>query len=144
MTPIRFVPELHFEQINSWLRFWDGAMTQDMLSQTGFIIPGKAAGFLYRTDSSLAFIENLVAAPGMSREERTGYVDAIVSAICAEAARLGFKVLLGYTQLDAVVKRAERFGFNYIEGNFHLVGLKLDVATAGQVVEQKAGEGRSG
>jgi len=140
MTPVPYVPELHFEQLKGWLQFWDESMTQDALPQSGFIIPGKAAGFLYRTDSSVALIENLVAAPGMSREERTGYVDAIVAAICAEAARLGFKILLGYTQLDAVVKRAERFGFAYVGGNFHLVALPLNVATADQTVETTPGE----
>jgi|GEM_PF-1117745 hypothetical protein len=143
MTPIPYVPELHFEQLKGWLQFWNESMTQDALPQSGFIIPGKAAGFLYRTDSSVALIENLVAAPGMSREERTGYVDAIVAAICAEAARLGFKLLLGYTQLDAVVKRAERFGFTYVGSNFHLVALPLNVATADQTVETTSGEGLS-
>jgi hypothetical protein len=142
MDPIPYVPELHFDSIKGWLQLWNESMTQDALPQTGFIIPGKAAGFLYRTDSSVALIENLVAAPGMSREERTGYVDAIVAAICKEAARLGFKLLLGYTQLDAVVKRAERFGFTYIGSNFHVVALALDPATAGQTVEAKQAQGQ--
>ncbi|WP_163998233.1 hypothetical protein [Pyxidicoccus caerfyrddinensis] len=128
MTPIPYVPELHFEQIKGWLQLWNESMTHDALPQTGYIIPGRAAGFLYRTDSSVALIENLVAAPGMSREERSTYVDAIVAAICAEAERLGFKILLGYTQLDAVVKRAERFGFAHIGSNFHLVALPLNAA----------------
>ena len=126
MTPIPYVPELHFEQIKGWLQLWNESMTQDALPRIGFIIPGRAAGFLYQTDSSVALIENLVAAPGMTREERSTYVDAIVAAICAEAAKRGFKILLGYTQLDAVVKRAERFGFAYIGSNFHLVALPLN------------------
>lgn len=144
MDPIRYVPELHFDSIKDWLRFWNDTMTPEALPQTGFIIPGKAAGFLYRTDSSLAFIENLVAAPGMSREERTVHVDAIVAAICVEAAKLGFKILLGYTELDAVVKRAERFGFIHVASNVQVVALPLDVATAGLTVEQRLGKSKSG
>ena len=129
MTPIPFVPELHFELVKHWLQLWNETMTPEALPKTGFIIPGKAVGFLYRTDSSLALIENLVAAPGLSREERSEAVDAIVAAVCAEAAKQGFKMLLGYTVLDAVVKRAERFGFIYVAGNFHLVARPLNAGS---------------
>ncbi|MBZ4417827.1 hypothetical protein [Myxococcus sp. RHSTA-1-4] len=125
MTPIPFVPELHFEQVKDWLQHWNELMVPEALPKTGFIIPGKAAGFLYRTDSSMALIENLVAAPGLPKDERNVAVDAIVAAVCEEAARQGFKMLLGYTLLDAVVKRAERTGFVYVGGNFHLVARPL-------------------
>lgn len=125
MTPIPYVPELHFAQVQEWLQFWNDAVTPETLPQTGFIIPGKAAGFLYRTDSSLAMIETLVAAPGLSKEERSEAVDLVVAAISEESARLGFQVLVGYTQLDAVVKRAERHGFIYVDGGFHVIAKRL-------------------
>ena len=125
MTPIPFVPELHFEHVKGWLQHWNESMTPEALPKTGFIIPDKAVGFLYRTDSSMALIENLVARPGLSREERNEAVDAIVTAVCEEAARQGFKTLLGYTVLDAVVKRAQRHGFLYVAGAFHLVARPL-------------------
>jgi hypothetical protein len=125
MTPIPYVPELHFDQVRAWMQFRNEDITPDALPQTGFVIPEKAAGFLYRTDSSVAWIEGLVAAPGLSREERSEAVDAVVAAVCQEAKKLGFKMLLGYTVLDVVVKRAERLGFRHIGGGFHLVALSL-------------------
>jgi hypothetical protein len=125
MTPVPYVPELHFEQIRLWLELRNEVITPDALPQTGFIIPGKAAGFLYRTDSSVAWIEGLVAAPGLSREERSQAVDAVVAAVCREARKLGFKTLVGYTVLDVVVERAKRFGFSHVGGGFQLVALKL-------------------
>ncbi|SEK92963.1 hypothetical protein SAMN05444354_10395 [Stigmatella aurantiaca] len=125
LRPILFVRELHFEQILHWNQARKEVLTADILPQTGYILPGKAAGFLYRTDSSVAWIENLVAAPELSREERSVAIDAIVKAVSDEARRLGFKMLLGYTVLDAVVKRAERLGFAHVEGNFQLVALQL-------------------
>jgi len=121
MTPIAYVPELHFETVRSWMEARNEVITLDALPQTGFIIPGMAAGFLYRTDSSVAMIEGLVAAPGVEREVRDQAVDAIVLAVIAEAQRLGFKTLTGTTVLEAVVKRAERLGFIYVGGNFHLI-----------------------
>lgn len=125
MTPIAYVPELHYPTVNAWMQFWNEVLPEHALPKTGFIIPGKAAGFLYRTDSSVAWIETLVAAPGLGREERSQAVDAIVSAIIEEARKLGFKLLLGHTVLDAVVKRAERFGFTYVGGGFHCIALPL-------------------
>jgi hypothetical protein len=125
MTPVPYVPELHFDQVLGWMQSRDEVITPDALPKTGYIIPGKAAGFLYRTDSSIAWIEGLVAAPGLEREERSQAIDAVVLAIISEAQRLGFKTLLGYTLLDAVVKRAERTGFTYVGGGFHLIARPL-------------------
>ncbi|MFP2931145.1 hypothetical protein ACLESO_39315 [Pyxidicoccus sp. 3LG] len=124
MTPILFVPELHFEQIKSWLEFWNETMTTDALPKIGYIVPDKAVGFLYQTDSSVCMMENIVAKPGLSREERSEAVDAVFNALLADAKRLGFKLVVGYTQLEAMVKRTERFGFSPI-GTFHLVAKPL-------------------
>ncbi|MDC0712174.1 hypothetical protein POL68_27150 [Stigmatella sp. ncwal1] len=126
LTPILFVPEQHFEQILRWNQARKEVLTADILPQTGFILPGKAAGFLYRTDSSVAWIENLVAAPELNREQRSVAIDAIVKAVSDEARKLGFKMLLGYTVLDVVVKRAQRLGFAHVEGDFKLVALQLN------------------
>jgi hypothetical protein len=125
MKPIRYVREEHFEQIRDWMRFRNEDLVPGVLPENGFIIPGKAAGFLYRTDSSVAWIENLVAAPGLSREERSQAADAIVAAVIERATELGFELLLGYTVLDVVVERAKRFGFLHIADGFKLVALPL-------------------
>lgn len=124
MTPILFVPELHFEHVKSWLEFWDESMTVDALPKIGYVVPDKAVGFLYQTDSSVCMIENIVAKPGLSREERSEAVDAVLNACLAEAKQRGFKLVIGYTQLEVMVKRTERLGFSPI-GTFHLVAKPL-------------------
>lgn len=125
MKPIPYVREQHFEQVRDWLRFWKEEMVPRALPENGFVVPGKAAGFLYRTDSSIALIENLVAAPGLSREERSEAVDAVVTAVIERANELGFEMLVGYTVLDVVVKRAQRFGFRHVAQGFHVIALTL-------------------
>jgi hypothetical protein len=125
MNPIPYVREEHFEQVRGWLRFWKQDIVPKALPRNGFIIPGKAAGFLYLTDSSVAWIENLIAAPGLSREERTQAVDAIVTAVIERARQLDVDVLMGYTRLDVVVQRAKRFGFMHVDEGFHVVALPL-------------------
>jgi hypothetical protein len=125
MKVIPYVREEHFEQVRGWLRHWKQDLPPTALPRNGFVIPGKAAGFLYLTDSSVAWIENLVAAPGLSREERSQAADAIVTAVIDRARELGVEMLMGYTRLDAVVQRAARFGFMHVADGFHVVALPL-------------------
>ncbi|MBU8897456.1 hypothetical protein KRR26_17700 [Corallococcus sp. M34] len=129
MVPVRYDPSQHFEQLQSWFAHRNEMLTPDALPRVGFIVPGKAAGFLYQTDSSVAWIEGLVASPSLSKAERNVVVDAIVRAVCEESSKLGFKTLLGYTVLDVVVERAKRLGFNHVSSGFHLVAMGLNPST---------------
>lgn len=124
--PVLYEPALHFSQVLAWFQEYDEAVTQDELPQLGYIVPGKAAGFLYRTDSSLCWIESLVASKQLSKEERSEALDAIVMALARDARRLGFKTMMGLTQLEAVVQRALRLGFVYVDGGFRVIALPLD------------------
>lgn len=125
MKPIPYVREEHYEQVSGWLRLWKQDMPPSALPRNGFIVPGKAAGFLYLTDSSVAWLENLVAAPGLSREERSQAVDAVVTAVIERAREHGVEMLMAYTRLDAVVERGKRFGFMHVADGFHAVALPL-------------------
>lgn len=125
MKPVRFDPKVHHDLLNLWRKPWDETMTPEALPEYGYVVPGKAAGFLYRTDSSVALIEGIIAAPGLTKEDRNEAVNAIVAAVRDEARRQGFKLLLGYSQLDAIKNRAERFGFMHVGPGYHMVALDL-------------------
>lgn len=125
-TPIPFVLEQHFTEVLRWYQMFGETMIPEALPKTGYIVPGVAAGFLYRTDSSLCWLECLVANKDVPKEERNLALDAVVVALSQDAKKLGFKTLLGSTQLAAVVKRAQRLGWSYVGGGFHLIGLQLD------------------
>jgi hypothetical protein len=124
-TPVRYVPEEHFAQVDQWHKEWNQTVTPDALPKVGFIVPGLAVGFLYQTDSSVGMIETFIVPKNADKVERGKAIDAIILAIIAEARRLGFKSLLGSTQLDAMVKRVERLGFTYAGGGYHLVAYGL-------------------
>ena len=112
--------------MRSWFQARNEDLVPEALPEWGFIVPGIGAGFIYKTDSSVAFFENLVAAPGLSKEERGHLIDAITTAVIQKAEELGFKVLMGYTMLDPVVKRSEKFGFLHVAQGFHLVARPLN------------------
>lgn len=130
MKVIPYVREEHYEQVRGWLRHWKQDLPPTALPRNGFIIPGKAAAFLYLTDSSVAWIENLVAAPGLSREERSQAVDAVVMAAIDRARELGVELVMGYTRLDAVVQRVARFGFIHVADGYHVVALPLKLPSS--------------
>jgi hypothetical protein len=100
-------------------------MTPETLPKTGFIVPGKAAGFIYLTDSPVAFMECLVGARDIDAQVRNEALDVIVIALCEEAKRRGCTIVMGTTQFDALVKRSERLGWKYVGGGYHVVAKEL-------------------
>lgn len=87
----------------------------------GQIVPGIAAGFLYQTDCKVSFIENLISNPKSAQFERNQALDLIVTAILKESDALGFYVVMGFTQVPGVVRRAVKLGFQKTEKQYTLV-----------------------
>lgn len=119
--PIPYDRDSHFEQVLHWMQLRGETLVPEALPATGFIVPGVAAGFLYRTDSSIAWIDGLVASKDVPKETRSKALDEIVQALRAEARNSGFKVMMGLTQFQPVVDRALRLGFQRSPKTFQLV-----------------------
>ena len=122
----RFQPDLHYATFCAWTRWYEMTpLPIQFLPQSGFVVDGVAMGFMYRTDSKMALIENLAANPKLPRETRTQGLDAVVTAIAEEGRALGFEVLIGYTNVNAVIQRALRHGFTTDDEKFQVVTLVL-------------------
>ena len=122
----RFQPDLHYATFCAWTRWYEMTpLPIQFLPQSGFVVDGIAMGFMYRTDSKMALIENLAANPMVARETVTLGLDAVVSAIADEGRSLGFEVLIGYTNVKAIIERALRHGFTTDDEKFQVVTLKL-------------------
>jgi hypothetical protein len=118
----RFQPTLHYATFCDWTRHYEMTpLPVQFLPQSGFVVEGVAMGFMYRTDSKLALIENLAANPKLPRDTVTAGLDAVVSAIADEGRALGFEVLIGYTNVNAVIQRALRHGFTTDDEKFQVV-----------------------
>lgn len=81
------------------------------LPKIGMIEPGVAAGFLYQTDSTIAWLESFVTNPEASSSERNVALDRITSALIHEAKKLGFTILMVYSRVPSITDRAREFGF---------------------------------
>ena len=118
----RFQPDLHYPTFCTWTRWYEMTpLPLQFLPQSGFVVEGVAMGFLYRTDSKMALIENLAANPKLPRDTVTQGLDAVVTAIAEEGRCLGFEVLIGYTNVKAVIERALRHGFTTDDEKFQVV-----------------------
>ena len=125
----RFQPDLHYPTFCKWTRWYElTPLPLQFLPQTGFVVEGVAMGFMYKTDSKMAMIENLSANPTLPRETVTKALDLVVTAIADEGRRLGFEVLVGYTNVRAIVDRALRHGFTTDDEKFQVVTLVLKPA----------------
>lgn len=90
----------------------------EMLSSTGFIVENIAAGFLYTTNSSLCWIENLVGNPFVAKEFRNVALEEIVEALIKEAKG---KAIVCFSSVPAIFKRAQNHGFQIHEKQYTLM-----------------------
>lgn len=109
----RFKAE-NLEEVNMWhaLRHM-ASLKSDMIPTIGYYVPGVAAGFLFRTDCSVCFLDGYISNPLTQKSERAEALDKITSALLDTAERLGYHVVVAMTQNPSVRKRCEENKFNY-------------------------------
>lgn len=80
----------------------------------GFIAPGLAVGFLFQTDSSLAFLDNYISNPTADSFRVGRAVSKITDRLLAKAEQLGFDYVKCATDKGSVKKMALRKGFKNV------------------------------
>ena len=106
----RYEPK-DFAQIAQWaLEGYNVDYSEDQFPKTGFIVDGVAAYFLYSTDSSVCFLENMISNKAADRMDKHLALNLIIDAILKEAADLGFKIAYGTTDIPSVIYRATTWG----------------------------------
>lgn len=123
---VRPIKKEDLAQIKKWTK---DRIIQDItndVSNIGYIEDGVAAGFLFTTNSSTAFIEHLIANPLVSSEIRDIALDEIVTVIANHAWELGFSNLIGVTSNQSVVRRAVKLGFIEETEKYTVVNLDLE------------------
>src|SRR5688500_8750332 len=100
------------------------ATSLDILPTRGCIVRGIAAGFLYQTDSQVAFLEGIISNPESDDSDRDKALDVIFLALFDIAAALGFTFVWGFTCRPEVVTRAQRLGFQVDDTMTYTFGSK--------------------
>jgi len=99
-----------FAQIKAWGAEWGAQYDESQFPSTGFIIDGIAAYFLYSTDSSCCWLENMICKKGTDKFIKSRALDLLVDAILKEAKTLGYVVAYATTDIPSVLKRAKSNG----------------------------------
>lgn len=89
------------------------------LPRTGFIVHGIGAGFLYRTDSTLSFIDGLISNPTAPSHERAAALLAVGGALLK--AGKGHQLLV-HTAHEGIARWALENGFTVRGEHVQLYG----------------------
>ncbi len=117
-----YEPKDHAE-VMRWFKARKGKEAEvppEYFPETGFIVEGMAACFLYKTDSAVAYIDMLVSNPDVPVKDSREALDWAVWHCIKEAQQHGFKLLTGTTTLKAVADRAKKHGFDVWENYYQL------------------------
>jgi hypothetical protein len=85
------------------------------LSTNGFIVENICMGFLYSTDSDIAFIEGYISNPDCNRKDRKEALDILSNRLLDEAKALGFKKVLSFSNRPSVKSRMKKYGYEIIQ-----------------------------
>lgn len=124
---IPFNEKDHYETLVTW---WDShkfsAPPVHALPRTGVVVVSNetpvAAGFLYKTDSCIAWMEFIISNPKSDRMLRSEALDILMDCLCNLAKTMGFKTVFTSSNLPKFIERNEKHNFvAYDKGVTHLL-----------------------
>lgn len=107
---------MHGPLIEGWLRARGvGAdLGIEGLPPTGFVVDRCAAGFLYRTDGCVAYVDSFVTDPEAPKYRRREALRVIMRVLSLEAEVAGFRVIAGATSVSSLVEASVSEGLEVV------------------------------
>lgn len=87
------------------------AIPVDILPEIGAVVEGVCAGFLYRTDSKIAWIEWIISNPESEPAVRARGLDLVIEALLGIAKDLGFVSVFSAVKHPKLLERYKQFNF---------------------------------
>lgn len=112
---VRKFEKTDLSEVCGWFHSRNIELTSDYLPETGFIEPGIAAGFIYKTDANFCIFESFVSNPNTTKEEREHALSSIVTNMIEEAKKLGFKDAYGFATSQSMIRHGLEQGFKKVE-----------------------------
>lgn len=106
----------HYEIISDW---WTGhdwtVLPQQVLPHNGLIVYDDntpiCAGFLYKTDSAICWLEWVISNPLAKKEQRSEALNALIDCLVGLAKTMGFSIIFTSIKHPGLIKRMEQIGF---------------------------------
>jgi hypothetical protein len=103
----------HYNKIREWAARRDFTIpAPEYLPETGYINNNHCAGFLYKTDSKICWLEWVVSNPDSPKEERNLALNELIDKLCDDAQKLGFKAIFTSVEHEGLLERYKKLGFN--------------------------------
>lgn len=123
MYSVRILEENDYIELQQWWAFWRfPAPPQDCLPNngTGGIMLSKdgidiVAGFIYFTNSKLAWLEYIVSNPNYKEPDRKELICSLIEEIGFVAKSKGYRAIFTSVKNENLVKRYEECG--YVKGS---------------------------
>ena len=110
ITP--YTHEKHYEPLKKWLAHRGIKIPpRAMFSDFGYCVNDTAIGFLFKTNSRQAFIDNIAANPEKSKPERDLALRALYKELEDEARRCGYLLVTTLSNLETMKSRFENTGY---------------------------------
>lgn len=122
---MRPVDNLDLADLSRWYEArGQGRVRRDMLPHHGVMVPGVAAGFLYRTDSGICILDGYVTNPEAPVTKRAEALREITDFLLESARFGGASYCMALCKTRGVEKLARRNGFERV-GVYALTGKEL-------------------
>lgn len=109
---IRRLSERDWPLINKWYEQHGLARPKDsMLSDLGYMVDERVAGWLYITNSGMSFIENIISDPSVSPKARSLSTKCLIGFMIDLSHSFGYDTVFGITKHPAILKYGREFGF---------------------------------
>lgn len=112
---IREFTEADYPTYTTWLALHNWPLIpRDMLPRTGVIVEvdgiNTCAGFLYNTDSNIAWLEYVVANPLCDKLIRDKALDSLIPALLERAKGMGKSAVFSSIEHPGLIKRYQKHG----------------------------------
>jgi hypothetical protein len=116
MYEVRFYNDSDYETICDWWESWGwNPFPKEFLPKTGVVIEYQGqpicAGFVYKTDSLVAWGENYILNKDCPKEARSGCIPRLIDEMCEQAIKMGASVLMSSVENKSLIRKLEEKGF---------------------------------
>lgn len=114
------------KEINSWIKDWGMTeLPEWFYPEDVYIIPGVITASYYKTNSKVAYIEQIVSNKHIPDEIRKAGILLIGRHIFKQAKEDGFNVVLGWTRNKSITKVGEEDGMYATKHEYACIAKKL-------------------
>ena len=89
-------------------------LPKDVIPEIGGIVDGIAVGFIYKTDSKMAYMEHYISNPFAERHSRKQAMQMVTAYLIKQARDAGFTYLYANSDKTTICTLAKENGFKYI------------------------------